>query len=289
MHASATAALFALLASSAFATPIQKRYSGVTIRSYRTGTCLNLQAGVTIQNGSPVWVGDCSTATLWDINPGSGSVLVHGTNFALDAGENPHNFVPAKVWQSYPGLTQQTWYLTPDNRIAITGGTMCLDEGDNGPQTYQCTTGDTNQIWYVDQPATSTSMAASTSSMAPSSTSSAAPSASASSGPTGPSTTISWNGNTGMCATVQGSFANGTPVNLAPCTKAANQMFYAFDGGAIQLAGTNYCLDAGSNPADGTQMKIWQCYFGLSQQVWNFNGNLISTANSESIFNEIET
>ena len=37
------------------------------------------------------------------------------------------------------------WYLTGDNRIAITGGTMCLDEGDNGPQTYQCTTGNTNQ------------------------------------------------------------------------------------------------------------------------------------------------
>lgn len=38
-----------------------------------------------------------------------------------------------------------SWYLTPDNRIAITGGDQCLDQGDNGPQTYQCTTGNTNQ------------------------------------------------------------------------------------------------------------------------------------------------
>ena len=40
---------------------------------------------------------------------------------------------------------QLSWYLTGDNRIAITGGTHCLDEGDNGPQTYQCTPGNTNQ------------------------------------------------------------------------------------------------------------------------------------------------
>ena len=43
-----------------------------------------------------------------------------------------------------PRLTRR-WYLTDDNRIAITGGDQCLDEGDNGVQTYQCTTGNTNQ------------------------------------------------------------------------------------------------------------------------------------------------
>lgn len=26
---------------------------------------------------------------------------------------------------------------------------------------------------------------------------------------------------------------------------------------AVQVAGTNFCLDAGSNPANGVQMKIW--------------------------------
>jgi hypothetical protein len=50
-----------------------------------------------------------------------------------------------QVWDSYPGLYQQTWYYTDDNRIAITGGTQCLDEGTNGIQTYQCTPGNTNQ------------------------------------------------------------------------------------------------------------------------------------------------
>jgi len=267
-------ALVALLAGSAFAspTPAQKRYSGVTIRSYRTGTCLTLQGGVQIVDGSLLRVGDCSTATKWDINPGSGSVIVSGTNFALDAGTNPHNNVPAKVWQSYPGLTQQTWYLTDDNRIAITGGNQCLDEGDNGPQTYQCTTGNTNQIWYVDGRGP------------PPSSSSSASSSSTPTGPVGPYANIKWSSDTTKCATVQGAYANGTPVNLAPCTNAGNQRFYEFDGGAIQLVGTNFCLDAGTNPSNGVQMKIWQCYFGLSQQTWNFlNGGLIQTANNQCL------
>jgi hypothetical protein len=37
------------------------------------------------------------------------------------------------------------WFVTGDNRIAITGGDQCLDEGDNGVQTYKCTPGNTNQ------------------------------------------------------------------------------------------------------------------------------------------------
>lgn len=27
--------------------------------------------------------------------------------------------------------------------------------------------------------------------------------------------------------------------------------------GSVKLAGTNFCLDAGSNPANGIGMKIW--------------------------------
>ena len=38
-----------------------------------------------------------------------------------------------------------SWYLTGDNRIAITGGNQCLDEDATNVQIYQCTTGNTNQ------------------------------------------------------------------------------------------------------------------------------------------------
>jgi hypothetical protein len=103
-----TAILLALLAGDASAAPMAKRFTGAVIRSYRTNTCLTLPAGVAAADGVYLTVGDCNTATKWDINPGSGSVIVSGTNFALDAGLDPHNNVPAKVWTSYPGATQQT-------------------------------------------------------------------------------------------------------------------------------------------------------------------------------------
>lgn len=31
---------------------------------------------------------------------------------------------------------------------------------------------------------------------------------------------------------------------------------------------TNLCLDAGSNPTDGSRVHLWQCYDGLPQQAW---------------------
>lgn len=139
-------ALFAVLAEAVSGSPIEKRYSNSMIRSGRNGQCLTLAPGVLPANGVQLVTRDCTNSvSRWDINPGSGSVILSGTNFALDAGVPQGNNMPAKIWQSYPGSTQQTWYLTDDNRIAVAGGNQCLDEGDNGPQTYQCTSGNTNQ------------------------------------------------------------------------------------------------------------------------------------------------
>lgn len=141
------------LGASARPAPLTKRYQGVWIVSGRDGKCL--AAAPKTGYGSEVNTVDCAETawvTLWDIDEGSGSVLLHGTELALDAGENPVDGGALKVWTSYPGLYQQTWYLTPDNRIAITGGTQCLDEGDDGAQVWTCTTGDDNQVWYVQGP-----------------------------------------------------------------------------------------------------------------------------------------
>jgi hypothetical protein len=114
-----SAPLFALLAAlPALSAPtpasggLHKRFTGVRIKSFRTGECLSTVGGregiANVTDGTRVQSIDCRHATRWDINPGSGSVLLTGTNFALDAGVNPANNVPAKVWTSYPGLTQQT-------------------------------------------------------------------------------------------------------------------------------------------------------------------------------------
>jgi hypothetical protein len=67
----------------------------------------------------------------------------------LDAGSSPHNNGPAKVYTCYPGLAAQHWYFTADQRVALTGGTQCLDlsTSTGAPQTYACTPGNTNQVW----------------------------------------------------------------------------------------------------------------------------------------------
>lgn len=138
---------FVVLAS---ATPLAKRYAGVQIVSDVDGKCL--AATPKTGSGSAVTTVNCGQTNfpeIWDISPGSGSVTLHGTNLALDAGLSPTDHGLLKVWTSYPGLYQQTWYLTPDYRIAITGGTQCLDEGVNGPQIYTCTTGNKNQAWTI--------------------------------------------------------------------------------------------------------------------------------------------
>lgn len=89
-------------------TTIQKRFVGALIRSGRTNTCLTLQPGASVVDGSLLKLGDCGTATKWDINPGSGSVFVTGTKFVLDAGVPQGNNAIAKVWTSIPAAPQQT-------------------------------------------------------------------------------------------------------------------------------------------------------------------------------------
>lgn len=60
--------------------------------------------------------------------------------------------------------------------------------------------------------------------------------------------------------------------------------------GAIKLHGKNYCFDAGSNPGNNIDMKIWTCYNGLFQQTWTYsNANTLSLTNSEPVVDGQET
>ena len=94
-------------------------------------------------------ISDCnnSASQKWTISRGSTTVKLAGTNFCLDAGNNPANGAQAKVYtvrilsgnstfirgcrlhrpQCYAGLAAQTWYWTDDNRIAVQGKGQCLD------------------------------------------------------------------------------------------------------------------------------------------------------------------
>jgi hypothetical protein len=63
----------------------------------------------------------------------------------------------------------------------------------------------------------------------------------------------------GKCLDVKdGTFADGALVQLWDCNGKAQQQFALTTGSTkIQVAGTNFCLDFGSNPTSGTQVKIW--------------------------------
>lgn len=79
-----------------------------------------------------------------------------------------------KIWSCIGGVTQQTWYYTGDNRIALQNQGqylcpveftyttyppsplgMCLDltngskNDGNVMQTWACTSGDNNQVWTL--------------------------------------------------------------------------------------------------------------------------------------------
>ncbi|KAF8069880.1 G-X-X-X-Q-X-W domain-containing protein [Lyophyllum atratum] len=80
------------------------------------------------------------------------------------------------------------------------------------------------------------------------------------------------NGNAAKCLDVRGNVrANGTPVQIYDCNGTTAQKWRIAAGGTyVNLDGTNFCLDAGSNPASGVGMKIWQCYEALPAQTWNY-------------------
>ncbi|KAL0950037.1 hypothetical protein HGRIS_010045 [Hohenbuehelia grisea] len=89
----------------------------------------------------------------------------------------------------------------------------------------------------------------------------------------GDSVQIHWNFDVDTCLTVDGPAANGTPVVLRACDVdpiPAQHWKINFGDTKVQLADSNFCLDAGLTPANGVQLKIWECYDGLAAQAWHY-------------------
>jgi hypothetical protein len=88
-------ALLPFLAAAAVASPIVKRANNQLIQSTTSCLCLSPTSGAAgvasgaLGDETNVVVLDCNDAATWDISPGSGSIILTGTNYALDAGENP--------------------------------------------------------------------------------------------------------------------------------------------------------------------------------------------------------
>ncbi|MDG6101394.1 RICIN domain-containing protein [Dactylosporangium aurantiacum] len=76
----------------------------------------------------------------------------------------------------------------------------------------------------------------------------------------------------GRCADVPGSAANGTQVQLWDCSGGTNQRWTYTSGKQLTMSGTR-CLDAsGAGTTNGTQVIVWDCH-GAANQQWNVNSN----------------
>lgn len=66
------------------------------------------------------------------------------------------------------------------------------------------------------------------------------------------------NGDNSKCLDLSGNLRyNGSPVQIYDCNGTPAQDWVISRGaGSVKLAGTNYCLDAGSYPGNGIGMKI---------------------------------
>ncbi|KAJ3556356.1 hypothetical protein NM688_g2074 [Phlebia brevispora] len=213
--------------------------------------CLDVRGDV-VQDGTPVQIYDCNgtPAQQWNIVRGSTKVQLAGTNFCLDAGSDPASGVGMKIWQCYANLAAQQWYYTDDNRIAVQNHGQCLDltngilTDGNQVQTWACTANNANQVWTL----------------------SARPQFPP------PVSHIHPNGDNAKCLDVRADvLADGTPVQIYDCNGTPAQDWILLRGSTmVQLNGTDFCLDAGSAPANGVGMKIWQCYAGLAAQQWYY-------------------
>ncbi|KAF8895130.1 carbohydrate-binding module family 13 protein [Infundibulicybe gibba] len=93
------------------------------------------------------------------------------------------------------------------------------------------------------------------------------------------------NGNPKKCLDVRAAnFANGTPVQIFDCNGTPAQKWVIHHGKtAVRLAGTNFCLDAGSSPGNAVGMKIWQCYDNLPAQAWTYTANNKISLNNKGL------
>ncbi|KAJ2918185.1 hypothetical protein MD484_g2219, partial [Candolleomyces efflorescens] len=121
-----------------------------------TGKCLDARGGAAA-NGTVVQVYDCNggNAQRWTLRPGDTQVELAGTGFCLDASSSPGNRTPMKLWKCISGLRAQTWNYNARSQLTLATLGQCLDltRGDlanrNTVQTFQCSNGNSNQVWTV--------------------------------------------------------------------------------------------------------------------------------------------
>ncbi|KAF4604505.1 hypothetical protein EYR40_003279 [Pleurotus pulmonarius] len=81
--------------------------------------------------------------------------------------------------------------------------------------------------------------------------------------------------NRNKCLDVRGNVqSNGTAIQIFDCNGSAAQSWLISPGSTkVQLANTNFCLDAGPNPENGMGMKLFECFDNLPAQQWFLTDN----------------
>ncbi|KAG6917260.1 hypothetical protein DXG01_003207 [Tephrocybe rancida] len=85
--------------------------------------------------------------------------------------------------------------------------------------------------------------------------------------------TIHPNGDKTKCLDVRSAnFQDGTAVQIFDCNGSPAQQWKISRGSTtVQIHAPPFCLDAGSTPANGVPMKIWECFHNLPAQTWFYN------------------
>ncbi|GHJ84556.1 hypothetical protein NliqN6_0958 [Naganishia liquefaciens] len=251
--------------------------------------CLQVNNGV-LENGQSVGAGPCSDEVSvfqsWIYTPGSTTIQVAPNNltetpFCIDFGTNlGSNGQYAKIWQCYEGLAAQSLYITDDNHIAVENGPgQCLDvqaessSDTSGPypitkrlQTWDCTFGNTNQIFGFNE--------------------TPGPIPGPTPPPTGPARQIRWlkttpeePGQAGpgeKCLQVNSPGFSTRTIGIGGCFNVgpgetngsggpgdAQLFYYNLGATKIQMFDTAsdevFCVDFGSNPANGGRISIAAC------------------------------
>jgi hypothetical protein len=102
-------------------------------------------------------------------------------------------------------------------------------------------------------------------------------------------TQLYWNTNTRQCLTVNNGYAGqGGSVAIIDCFELTDPAIHLQlwtlkrnEPGHVQLTlHPGICLDFGTNPASGGEVKLWTCYDGLPQQTLYYtNDNRIAVYN----------
>ncbi|WP_203911404.1 ricin-type beta-trefoil lectin domain protein [Rhizocola hellebori] len=205
----------------------------LTFKNLNSNRCLQAMGTA---NSSAVQIRDCTggTAQTWVYQPdGSLRNLISG-RCLITTGWGLANGTLLAIWDCL-GVWSQVWQQSPAGTVFSPQSRRCIDALGTADQsmvaTWTCY-GPASQQWTYQSSGSSLK-----------------------------------NPVSGKCLDVASSgTANGSLVQLYTCNNTGAQIWVAQADGTLKNPQSGRCLDALSPPAHGTQLAIWDCNAGATQQ-----------------------